>query len=89
MTNPTLFHVTLLVASIHLVQCGKCDHSGVIVHRRETIRLINEELRNKDRPASDTPIAALANLAIIVVSIVNVFTPISVSVLLIFFSIRR
>lgn len=69
--SPALFQVLLFMALIHLVQCGSRDLSGVTVHRGETIRLINKELHNRDRPVSDATIAAVAYLAIIEVSIVN------------------
>jgi hypothetical protein len=66
--SPALFQVLLLVALIHLVQCGSRDLNGVTVHRGQTIHLINEELHNRDRPVSDATIAAIAYLAIIEVS---------------------
>jgi hypothetical protein len=67
--SPALFQVLLLVASIHLLQCGSSDLSEVTVRRGETLRLINDDLRKKDHSVSDATIAAVAYMAIIEVRI--------------------
>jgi hypothetical protein len=71
--SPALFQVLLLVASIHLLQCGSIDLREVTFRRVATIQLVNEELRKKYRPVSDATIATVAYLAIIEVRIMNRF----------------
>jgi len=69
LTDPALFHATLLISSVHLALLHE-DSMGaeVFFHKGETIRFVNDRLGDPDQGASDATIGAVACLTVIEVS---------------------
>jgi hypothetical protein len=69
MANPPLFNATLFVSSVHLNGLhGRRENSESLYYKLETIRVLNEALRNPELAVADETIAAVLLLGNIIVS---------------------
>ena len=69
LSDPALFQATLLISAVHLALLhGGILGEEVFYHKGETIRLVNNRLRDPEQGATDGTIGAVACLTIIEVS---------------------
>lgn len=70
MTNPALFNATLFVSSVHLDGLhGRRESSESCYYRLETIRVLNESLKDPELAVADETIAAVLLLGNIIVRV--------------------